>query len=210
MSLLGIFTSYLIMYFLDASGTQMYTVDTAGILLVWHPNPLDGMLCSLRGLSTYHALPPNPIWVEQLNGQIWAFWLEDPTHSESLCELQVYNVMGDRPILVGERGWKVNRHLPDALGTVTCATVIPSKPDVVFVGHMCVALSVRKLPFFLTPVSLAKVGTRLGVGSTHNRALVDQEDNNGTSDLYDRAVQVSLDWLRLVSTILRARRPNPA
>lgn len=124
----------------------MVSLDASGTLVTWLPDA--GQLSSLHGPSISHRIPPTPAWAAELNGSIWVFWIKHShrTGDRRSCELRVYDISGSTVKAIGQHAWELahpgsSKH-SDTLGIVTSATIVPSQPDVVFVGHASGHISV--------------------------------------------------------------------
>lgn len=101
---------------------------------MWLPNPEDGSLSSLRGPANAEAIAAEPIWTQDLEGMLYAFYLKDRKSIQTLCELHVYDLETGK--LLFDRGWKINRRNSEALGSVSSVAIVPAHPDLVFLGHL--------------------------------------------------------------------------
>ncbi|GAA5921781.1 hypothetical protein JCM1841_001860 [Sporobolomyces salmonicolor] len=128
-------------------GPQMYTLDESGRLVVWLPAPKEGRLSSLHGNSRILQIRKRPTRMQELNGLLY-----------------IYDVRGPEAVLLGEREWE--EHAPGQPGRVTCACIVPSHRQFVFMGHDSGHVSIwkpeRALLLEVRKVSLAGVSAMVG------------------------------------------------
>ncbi|ORY56453.1 Endonuclease/exonuclease/phosphatase, partial [Leucosporidium creatinivorum] len=113
---------------------KILTLDKTGRLVVWLPNPDDGSLSSLRGPASAECIAAEPIWTQDLEGLLYAFYLQHRKSIETLCELHVYDLETGK--LLFDKGWKIDRQNPEALGSVSSVAIVPAHPHLVFLGHL--------------------------------------------------------------------------
>ncbi|GAA6061584.1 hypothetical protein JCM10212_004334 [Sporobolomyces blumeae] len=114
-------------------GPCMYTLDESGRLVVWLPSRNN--LCSLHGHSKILQVPARPVWSEVIDGLLYLSYRYRAGEQTKgpLSVLEVYDVRGQQALLVGESEWEegVKGHP----GFITCACVVPSHRQYVFIGH---------------------------------------------------------------------------
>ncbi|GJN88522.1 hypothetical protein Rhopal_001488-T1 [Rhodotorula paludigena] len=117
------------------SGGGMYTLDAAGRMVVWLPDPHSGSLVSLHGHSRVCQILPGFSWVQSLGGTIWATWNEAPSAKgdSKRCVLRGYGVSGAGMLLLGEKHWSTDTI--DTLGAICSGCVVPLHPEFHFFGH---------------------------------------------------------------------------
>ncbi|GAA5868253.1 hypothetical protein JCM1840_005613 [Sporobolomyces johnsonii] len=147
-------------------GPQMYTLDESGRLVVWLPAPKEGRLSSLHGHSKILQIPKRPTWSQELNGLLYVTYRLKPAKGRRTAKsrLQVYDVHGLEAVLLGEREWE--EHAPGQPGRVTCACIVPSHREFIFMGHDSGHVSIwqpeRAQLLEVRKVSLAGVSAMVG------------------------------------------------
>ncbi|GAA5931353.1 uncharacterized protein JCM15063_001443 [Sporobolomyces koalae] len=117
--------------------STMLTLDLSGKLVVWLPSPRAGNLCSLHGHSRVLQVQNRPTWVEVLDGDLWLTYRFKGKSATgkivSITILEVYDIKGQQAKVVREHEWEENASSKP--GRVTCACIVPSHRQLIFLGH---------------------------------------------------------------------------
>ena len=129
------------MHIFRSSATEMCTIDAAGTVVVWLPDPHLGKLASLHSHSKVLRIPHSAAFVKVVAERMWASWNLYPsaTGAHKTCALHAFDLSGPSAVCEGERSWTVD--VRDGLGKVTSSCSVPSHPNLLFFGHEYVPLS---------------------------------------------------------------------
>lgn len=115
----------------------MYTLDESGRLVIWLPSPRSGTMASLHGHSKVLQVQNRPTWVDVLDGIVYITYRFHSKNKAgkkvSLSVLEVLDVTGQQPKMLGEYEWEENAD--GHPGQVTSACVVPAHREFVFMGH---------------------------------------------------------------------------
>ncbi|GAA5862309.1 hypothetical protein JCM3774_004859 [Rhodotorula dairenensis] len=111
---------------------RMLTMDDAGRLVVWHPDPKIGSVVSLHSHSTLLVIPPTPCYAHVIHGKLWVAWAGKDEDDLSTGSVRIFDITGSVAVEhpAGETKWPLSK-----LGRVTAACAVPLDPYKVFLGH---------------------------------------------------------------------------
>ncbi|KAM0792245.1 hypothetical protein ACM66B_004939 [Microbotryomycetes sp. NB124-2] len=121
---------------IEMCASGMISLDRDGLLVHWHGT--DSSFATLRSPSTRYKLPSKPGFVQLLHDRLWLLYTRE--HAASLrivcrlivCQLGVH--AGQETEVVNEEEW-MHGKWGTSWGIVTCMTVSPCSPHLIFIGH---------------------------------------------------------------------------
>ncbi|GAA5851335.1 hypothetical protein JCM9279_001110 [Rhodotorula babjevae] len=124
-----------IMHIFRSSATEMCTIDAAGTVVVWLPDPRLGKLASLHSHSKVLRVPHGAAFVKIVAERVWASWDLYPsaTGAHKTCVLRAFDASGTVAVHEGECSWTID--MRDGLGKVTSGCCVPAHPELNFFGH---------------------------------------------------------------------------